>query len=60
HYLMKCPAHANARPNLVQAAGRDARNIVKLLSMPALFPHLFWFIKQSGRFNNIEEAHANA
>jgi hypothetical protein len=41
HYVLHCPAHGPARHEMFHMAGRDARNLSKLLTTPKLFPHLF-------------------
>jgi len=38
---------------MISAAGRDVRDIAKLLTEPALFPHLFKFIGRSGRLRTV-------
>lgn len=53
HYLLRCPAHQNARRTLRTRGGRDAENMTKLLSKPKLFPALFAYIASSGRFRSI-------
>ena len=41
HYILHCTMYREARRTLIYKAGRDARNIRKLLSMAELLPHLF-------------------
>ena len=41
HYILHCTAYREVRRTLINKAGRDARNIRKLLSMAGLLPHLF-------------------
>jgi hypothetical protein len=53
HYLIHCPAHANARVELHRLGGRSSRDIAKLLSKPKLLPLLFQFVAQSGRFRTV-------
>ncbi|CAK5270117.1 unnamed protein product [Mycena citricolor] len=53
HYLLHCPAHANARGNLIRRAGRHAQDLEKLLSRPDLTRHLLRFVAQTGRFRAI-------
>ena len=50
HYILHCTKFMEARKTMFHEAGRDARNIGKLLSMADLLPHLFWYIKVTGRF----------
>ena len=49
HFVLHCVAHAEARQTMFNAAGRDARNLGKLLSTPELLPHLFQFIRSTDR-----------
>jgi ribonuclease HI len=49
HYIMRCETHSVARQIMFNAAGRDARNLGKLLSMLELLPHLFRYIRSTGR-----------
>ena len=49
HYIMRCEAHSVARQVMFNAAGRDARNLGKLLSTIELLPHLFRFLKTTER-----------
>ena len=49
HYVMWCETHTIARRTMFNAAGRDARNLGKLLSTTELLPHLFQFIKLTER-----------
>jgi hypothetical protein len=53
HYLMHCPAHANARAEMHRVGGRPSRDITKLLSRPKLLPLLFQFIARSGRYRTV-------
>jgi ribonuclease HI len=53
HFLIRCPAHRNARTALTHAAGRDATSLHKLLSKPKLIPHLFRFIGRAGRLRSV-------
>ena len=48
HYILHCITYKEARKTMFHKAGRDARNLGKLLSTEDLLPHLFKFIKQSG------------
>ena len=50
HYILHCKKYKEKRKTLFYKAGRDARNIGKLLSTPKLLPHLFRYIKHTGRF----------
>ena len=50
HYILHCKKYKEERKTLFYKAGRDARNIRKLLSTPKLLPHLFRYIKNTGRF----------
>ncbi|KAJ7810156.1 hypothetical protein B0H14DRAFT_2379309, partial [Mycena olivaceomarginata] len=47
HYLLRCPAHANARAELHRKGGRDSRVLEKLLTRPKLLPPLFQYIARS-------------
>ena len=47
HCILHCITHKEARKMMFHKAGRDARNLGKLLSTEDLLPHLFKFIKQS-------------
>jgi ribonuclease HI/exonuclease III len=49
HYIMRCEAHTEARQVMFSAAGRDARNLGKLLSTLELLPHLFRYIRSTER-----------
>jgi hypothetical protein len=51
--VMHCPAHKNARNEMIRAGGRGARNLSKLLTEPKLFPHLLRFIGHSGRMRTV-------
>jgi len=53
HYLMRCPAHQNARNAMIRDAGIDATNMNKLLSKKSLLPHLFRFISAPGRLRSV-------
>ncbi|KAJ7042940.1 hypothetical protein C8F04DRAFT_944955, partial [Mycena alexandri] len=53
HYLLRCPAHADARRELVRAGGSQARVLAKLLGLPKLLPHLFRFLGRTGRFHSV-------
>ena len=48
HFILHCITYKEARKTMFHRAGRDARNLGKLLSTEDLLPHLFGFIKQSG------------
>ena len=50
HFLLQCPAYTRQRRNLIAAAGHSARFINKLLNTKAMLPHLFAYIKETGRF----------
>ena len=50
HYILHCATYREARRTLFYKAGRDARNIGKLLSTTELLPHLFRYIANTGRF----------
>ena len=49
HFIMHCSVHVVARQVMFNSAGRDARNLGRLLSTPALLPHLFLFIRATER-----------
>jgi hypothetical protein len=53
HYVMHCPAHKNARREMIRAGGRGARDLPKLLTEPKLFPHFFRFIGHSGCMRSV-------
>jgi hypothetical protein len=53
HFLILCPAHQNAWRTMIQAAGRDATSLTRLLSDPELLSHLFCFIGRSGRLRSV-------
>ncbi|KAJ7867747.1 hypothetical protein B0H14DRAFT_2225202, partial [Mycena olivaceomarginata] len=53
HYLMHCPAHANARAEMHRVGVRPSRDITKLLSRPKLLQLLFQFIARSGRYRTV-------
>ncbi|KAJ7032161.1 hypothetical protein C8F04DRAFT_959286, partial [Mycena alexandri] len=53
HYLLRCPAHADARRELVRAGGPRTRVLTKLLRIPELFPHLFRYLGRTGRFHTV-------
>ncbi|KAJ6596047.1 hypothetical protein B0H10DRAFT_1659825, partial [Mycena sp. CBHHK59/15] len=53
HYLLHCPAHANARAELHRIGGRDSRVLEKLLTKSKLLPLLFQFIARTGRFRTV-------
>ena len=50
NFILHCETYKEARKMLLQKAGRDARDIGKLLSSRDLLPHLFRFIRNTGRF----------
>lgn len=50
HYILHCPKYTVARRHMFWEAGGDARDIKKLLSTAELLPHLFHYIKSTGRF----------
>ena len=50
HYILHCPKYTAARRHMFHEAGRDMRDIGKLLSTAELLPHLFCYIKSTGRF----------
>ena len=50
HYILHCKEYKEERKTLFYKAGRDARNIGKILSTPELLPYLFQYIKNTGRF----------
>ena len=58
HYVMRCETHTIARRTMFNAAGRDARNLGKLLSTTELLPHLFQFIKSTERLRLSRERNA--
>jgi ribonuclease HI len=60
HYIMRCETHAEARSAMFNAAGRDARNLGKLLSTAVLLPHLFNFIRTTGRLKLSRERNTEA
>ena len=51
HFILHCETFKEARSTLFWLAGRDARNLGKILSMKELLPHLFWYIKETGCFS---------
>ncbi|KAJ7819850.1 hypothetical protein B0H14DRAFT_3472776 [Mycena olivaceomarginata] len=59
HYLIYCPAHANARAELHCLGGRLSRDIdyseaaIQAEALPAAIPLLFQFVAQSGRFRTV-------
>ncbi|KAJ7159412.1 hypothetical protein C8R46DRAFT_831567, partial [Mycena filopes] len=53
HYILRCPAHADARRELVRAGGPRTRVLTKLLSSPELYPHLFQYLSRTGRFHTV-------
>ncbi|KAF7357192.1 RNA-directed DNA polymerase from transposon X-element [Mycena sanguinolenta] len=53
HYLLHCPAHADARSELHRQGGRDARVLTKLLTKPELLPLLFRFIARTRRYHSV-------
>ena len=63
HYILHCKKYKEERKTLFYKAGRDARNIGKLLSMSELLPYLFWYIKNTCRFSihtrNLDAWHSN-
>ena len=60
HYVMRCETHTPARQAMFNAAGRDARNLGKLLSTAELLPHLFRFIKSTERIRLSRERNVEA
>ena len=48
HYIIHCPTYKEARKDLIHKAGRDARNLGKLLTIPDMIPHLFRYIVKTG------------
>jgi hypothetical protein len=48
HYLIFCPAHGDVRRLMLHEGGLDTQHKSRLLSQPALLPHLFQFIARSG------------
>ena len=58
HYVMRCVTHTAARHAMFYAAGRDARNLGKLLTTPKLLPHLFQYIRTTGRLRLSPERNA--
>jgi hypothetical protein len=50
HFVLHCPAHAQARRLLAQKAGRDAHSLRKLLSNPNTIPHLLDYVAATKRF----------
>ena len=50
HYILHCTTYREVRRTLIYKAGRDARNIRKLLSTAELLPHLFQYIVSTSRF----------
>jgi ribonuclease HI len=57
HYVMHCETHTMARQAMFNAAGRDARDLGKLLSTSELLPHLFQFIRSTERLRLSREGH---
>ena len=60
HYILHCEAFTAARHFMFHAAGRDARNLGKLLSTTELLPHLFKYIKSTQRLRLSRERHKEA
>ena len=52
HYLMTCPAHADARRAMAAAGGRSTLIMAKLLNSEKLLPHLFTFVARTARFRD--------
>lgn len=50
HFLMECPSYAELRDRLRRKMGRDGFNLGTLLSNKAAFPHLFFYIHETKRF----------
>jgi hypothetical protein len=53
HFLMFCPAHEGVRRAMLYEGGLDTQHKSRLLSQPALLPHLFRFIARSGRLRAV-------
>lgn len=53
HYLLHCPAHANAREELHRTRGRSSRVLDKLLVLPKLLPLLLQFVARSARYRTV-------
>jgi hypothetical protein len=53
HYLIHCPAHRDARRELVRAGGLQTQILTKLLGSPKLIPHLFRFLGCTSRFHTV-------
>ena len=60
HYIMHCETHTAARQAMFNAAGRDSRNLGKLLSTLELLPHLFRFIRSTARLRLSPERNIEA
>ena len=60
HFILHCEAHTQAREVMFYEAGRDARHLGKLLSTAELLPHLFQFIKTTGRLRLSHERNREA
>jgi hypothetical protein len=53
HFLMRCPAYAEARRDMVREGGRNTLIIGKLLSDGRLIKHLFRYIARTQHFSMI-------
>ncbi|KAF7333686.1 hypothetical protein MSAN_02411700 [Mycena sanguinolenta] len=53
HFLLWCPHHAPARQLLHAAVGPDSLALHKLLGTGKSLPHLFKFLRRTGRFRNV-------
>lgn len=60
HFILMCDTHKVARRAMFSAAGRDARNLGKLLTTPDLLPHLFRYIRDTGRLRLSRERNPEA
>ncbi|KAF8868337.1 hypothetical protein BD779DRAFT_1461335 [Infundibulicybe gibba] len=49
HFIMDCPAYANARRHMNQKGGPQTRDFYKLLSESKLLPHLYQFLSDTNR-----------
>ena len=53
HFLLFCPAHNDVHRLMLHEGGLDTRLKGRLLSQPALLPHLFRYIVRSGRLRAV-------
>ncbi|CUA74676.1 hypothetical protein RSOLAG22IIIB_11402 [Rhizoctonia solani] len=51
HFLLQCPAHAEARHHFIGPLGRESRVLDVLFSAPDYLPRLLSFVSATGRFS---------